>query len=870
MSAKKIFLGGRPPRKSQVVEAIVRQIRTGALAPDERLATVRDMSACFGVSISVIQGAMKELASGGFVECRGKSGFYVTSKAGRGGNASSEPPSVGDRKTEGRIFLHFCHHSDLMWLRTSKEYDAIRERQLLALFGYAERHPDMYFQFEQAEVARRFLACHPEYVKHARALISSGHLELGAALCIPDLNMVCGEAIFRNLELGQEYWRELAGHPAEMANLNDAFGMCAQLPQILAQSGVRLLLPGRRPNAPEEFRGGEPFRWIGADGGSEVVVLPRTAEITHLGYTHNVPLMYDYQTRLAQAVETLKGLNGNANVMYITEEGELLESVFAIIAAANRSGGKPILMGSNAQYAQTLEWGSLPIYRGEFNPVFTGCYTSRIGVKQRIRAAENRLFQAETVAALTGGPAFREAWRELVLCQFHDAICGCHVDAVNDELQERLTCAMPELPSGRTLFSFVNTTAPQVVESHLGAPPSTPAQRDGEMTVFTMALPAFGGKRLGRMMKGNVAKPVPAHFENAHYCVDFTEAFPVIRWKDSASPFAEKRFGEILFRRDAGSMWSEQYLTPPLGQEYQDEHLVSSIAGPVFHAVVTEGELHPVNQRYHQPVTGWPGFGRLTYRKEWRFYHALDWFELRLHLDWEGNNTRVSIRFPTTVRPQDAVCTYETPCGSATRKPYFEVPYNEADSFEPLRQSTDYGTAHGDWPALNWVCLADQEKGLAVANTGTPGHSLKDGGIEVALLRSGTATMDGALTPMGGAFDNGPHDYRFAFRTATAGQLDRALELGTLLNRPPALVTERIPLVSQLAWDAPNVAISTLRRLQDGTIQARLYEALGMATTSRLTGQLASRLQNASFTFAPFEIKSVLFPCVNTVHNQEN
>ena len=76
-------LTNSPTKRQQVVNEITEKIRRGILEPGARLATVRDMSAHFDVSLSVIQNAMRELMDNGFVECRGASGFYVRTNLSR-------------------------------------------------------------------------------------------------------------------------------------------------------------------------------------------------------------------------------------------------------------------------------------------------------------------------------------------------------------------------------------------------------------------------------------------------------------------------------------------------------------------------------------------------------------------------------------------------------------------------------------------------------------------------------------------------------------------------------------------------------------------------------------------------------------------
>ena len=64
-------------KRKQIIKKIIENIKNGTLQPGDRLATIRDMSAHFGVSFSVIQKALQELSSDGFVECLGASGYYI-------------------------------------------------------------------------------------------------------------------------------------------------------------------------------------------------------------------------------------------------------------------------------------------------------------------------------------------------------------------------------------------------------------------------------------------------------------------------------------------------------------------------------------------------------------------------------------------------------------------------------------------------------------------------------------------------------------------------------------------------------------------------------------------------------------------------
>ncbi|HEY2436743.1 MAG TPA: hypothetical protein VGH93_06145, partial [Solirubrobacteraceae bacterium] len=79
---------------------------------------------------------------------------------------------------------------------------------------------------------------------------------------------------------------------------------------------------------------------------------------------------------------------------------------------------------------------------GRLQNVLRGVNSARLYIKQANERAERRLLEAETLWALRclrgGGDFpvadFTLAWRELLRCQSHDAICGCSCDEVHRDM----------------------------------------------------------------------------------------------------------------------------------------------------------------------------------------------------------------------------------------------------------------------------------------------------------------------------------------------------------------------------------------------------------------------------------------------------
>lgn len=869
-------------KRKQVVKEIVDKICNGELVPGDRLATIREMSSRFGVSLSVVQKALYELSCDGFVECCGASGYYVSKNLPLRNVAGNDDSPAKKTPVSSEIYLFAMHHSDLVWRYPYGEYNKIREEQIRHQLKLAKKYKKFHFGIEQAEIMNVYLTQHPEDTGKIKALYDEGRLEIFGGFCIPDLNMISGESIARNFILGRKIYQRLLGHVPTIGCLSDAFGMSAQIPQILSKSGFTALLPGRMPNRPAGMKDSEAFVWCGPDG-STVTTLCGVPNITHLGHDCNLTEIITEEEQLVQSVHSLKYLEGNKLIHYMTEEGLFKEELFWILEDVNKIPGRTVKFGRNEDYFKAVAAEELPVFYGEFNPTFSGCYTTRSQLKQQIRKAENNLFAAEFFnAAGNGGLDFEDLWCELFRVQFHDGACGCHTDLANEFIMAKLDninkktrqsipsadgdifgiCSFSKIESGELIA--VDGIVPEGVVSQLDS--------DGKV-YFTADLPFMG---IRNFKKSTAQAALPAacdvKFKTDFYEADFSTPFPMIRNLNGGNVFGKEFFGEIKYRVDYGTMWVEDLKNPWRGHECQSEKVVSVEEGPVFFKAVTEGEV-----LFRKPAAGnygnqWPGFESLKFKKEYYFPKHQDYFKLRVTLDWKGNNTKIAVAFPLDIKVVNSSATYDVPFGTLIRKPYFEVAGEYKNTLQPLTSQGDYITAKGDWPALNYVNYSDLQKGLTVANNGTPGHQLVNGNIFVSLIRSGTAIRDGAMMPQNGSFDNGKREFEFVFCAHSPMDMAKAAHIGQMLNRPACICRAAQIEKSYLDIDCENIQISAIYR-EDEKITVRLYETLGRETDAVISGILTEACkvyetdmigtdpieQELNMTFRPFEIKTLTF-----------
>lgn len=841
-------LTSKPPKGKRIVSEIKEKIENGILREGTRLSTVREMVKVFDTSPSVIHNALQSLVKDDYIECRGHSGYYVR----KTGNVSAAEPAAKNKTEQDKtIPFIIIHHNDLMWRRNYDDYDKIRQTQIKLELELNRRDPRFTFGIEQAAVLERYAEQVPEDIPLLQKLIKEGKLELSGAYSIQDLNMVSGEAILMCHIHGKKYYKEVWGVDTPVASLTDAFGLCSQMPQILSLAGFLYLIPGRLNNRDQKvlpFPSDGIFRWVGLDGTPFIVTAREGRHTGHGVGPDRGTMLTDNPSRIMRDLSNAQKTDVDSLLIYCTEEALITESVSAIVDSLNRKSSRKIAFRTAQSFFESAEKDDVPHIYGEFNPVFTGCFSTRISVKRDNRKCENQLFEEEWLDLYRNKKKdYTPAWKELYLIGFHDAICGCHADRAFVQLREKLDYVLkataPGAPAAKakqfSVACFNQKEGVQLASSPV-PPAGIPSQKEGDSYLFE-----YDGALSARTFTAS-AKAVPAAkkckavFETDYYKADFTGGIAKIKNKHGENVFGND-FGEIVIRSDFGTMWQEAYMGYRVaGRDFTDEKVVSCTEGPVFFKVVTEGHIKEGPAADGNIGNHWPGFKSLKFKKEYIFPKHADHFTLKLTIDFRGCNTKTMIKFPTTVDCHSARPVYQVPFGSMERKPYFEVPQQEADTAQFLQTRDDYESCKGDWPALNWVDYSDWNKGLTVANNGTPGHELKSGNICVSLLRSGTQILDGCLMPQEGSFENGVHEFDFAFYAHSHDEISKAEQLGQMLNHPARAVADKLPEGTLLQFSDEAIAVSAVRKTKDG-ILVRAYETLGRYTTVSLSGTLLGK-----------------------------
>lgn len=348
----------------------------------------------------------------------------------------------------------------------------------------------------QVMAVEDYLELRPENRARLMKLVRTGRLAIGPWYSLPDMPVLQGESIVRNLLFGIAKADELGGALME-GFTSSSWGQISQMPQICRGFGLDTYfsyhgVPGHK--YPVEFQ------WEGADGSRVLFIRPASAskstfylcEIAAVSANPDTPDRAEYGSRLLRDACRLTDLPltdatpffgddtrlpfdpdilrrmyrrmRNATVKETTtrhimmgESQDLqnmppdIAEMVAEIARCDSTGDR-IRLSSISEYFSAVKRsvGRLKVYKGEmrypaksartfrlFSPLST-----RIYLKQANRELENLLTHwAEPFAAFAWicGNEYPEtalecAWRKMLINHSHDNIGGCSIDAVHDDM----------------------------------------------------------------------------------------------------------------------------------------------------------------------------------------------------------------------------------------------------------------------------------------------------------------------------------------------------------------------------------------------------------------------------------------------------
>ena len=353
-------------------------------------------------------------------------------------------------------------HLDTQWnwdvQTTIREYIP---RTLFQNLYLMERFPDYRFSFEGGVVYSWMKEYYPMHYERMKKYIASGQWHIaGASWDANDPNMPSAESFFRNILLGQEFYKKEFGVRSTDIFLPDCFGFGYTLPTIAAHSGLIGMSTQKLSWRNHDFYDApyhkkNPFSWgvwYGIDGSSVIAAFDTG------GYNSELPENVQYNERLMERAahgydNTCfryyagggEGVGDKGNSGTVTTCRRLTKAIndpnapIEIISATSDDLFKAYL-GRKAE---------LPSFDGELlmDVHATGCYTSQTAMKYYNRrneeltgAAERASVAADWLGALAYDQRkLTEIWQRFIWHQFHDDLTGTSIPEAytwswNDEL----------------------------------------------------------------------------------------------------------------------------------------------------------------------------------------------------------------------------------------------------------------------------------------------------------------------------------------------------------------------------------------------------------------------------------------------------
>ncbi len=318
-----------------------------------------------------------------------------------------------------------------------KDYQFVLDGQMLLLDDYFE------------ELKKQGKPVHP-YKMKIKKYVNEGRLHIGPYYLQPDWQLVAGESLVRNAIVGTTKAREF-GPVMPIGWLLDNFGQISQTSQINAKSGITGQFVWRGVEMdPTNVR--SEFLWKAPDG----TTLP---SVYLLNSYRNLMRLAEYKDmmkkRVVSEVVKLKDFMTTNNVLMMNGyDQEMVPDDIqpAIQSGALNTNDIKVTQENPASYLKsvmdnnpsliTLE-GSL--YSGRFISVFPGVMSCRMYLKIQNDRAEKAITKLaeplSTIAWLNGGEypstLMNKAWELLLQNHPHDSICGCSIDDVHSDMEQR-------------------------------------------------------------------------------------------------------------------------------------------------------------------------------------------------------------------------------------------------------------------------------------------------------------------------------------------------------------------------------------------------------------------------------------------------
>lgn len=761
-----------------------------------------------------------------------------------------------------KIYFVGNAHLDPVWMWRWQEGTAEAKATIRSALDRMKEYPEFRFVCSSSIVYQWIEAFDPAMFEEIRERVREGRFVIvGGWIVQPDCNLPSGESFARHSLYGQRYFKEKFGVTSKIGYNVDSFGHHLMLPQILKKSGMDCYV-FMRPNKTEKTLPSELFTWQSPDGSAV------TAWRILGPYTANLQGLSDLETRIA--ANEAESRNPTDRMLFFYGVGNhgggpTKQNINSVLEYRKAHPEREVIFSDLSDFFEEVRpWQNrLPVHTDDLQHHASGCYAAVSFIKNAVRRTENAMYAAEVFAfmaktVLRRGydvKAFKNAWENLLFCQFHDILGGCSVkDAYSDAADllgesksfaaktentalQSLSWAIDtsDAQKGYPIVVFnphgfdveelitVNAQVPEITDAEGNALPiqevrsqtfSCKARSD---TAFLAKVPAMGYATYYRKEAGGA----PAATEDCSLRID---ANSMENERLRVEFEAHTGYIRSVYDKARNMELSDGFCAVPVVID-EFEHDTWSHRLNFFDREIarfSDGELKIIE---HGPL-------RVTMKVVNRYNDSVltQYFSLRrgsgtldvrATVDWHEKHKLLKLAYSTAYREVDA---------------YYEIP------FGVIRRPTD----GEEEPGLRWFALRKGNDGLAMLNNNKYSFSVKDNVMNLTVVRSPLYGDHGRGRDDECEFtDQGAHEFAYALMPIGGNGWSEVIREAEKRNLPMSYIMENnhngtLPTCYRgFSCDRENVAVSALKMSEDGTgAVLRLYETDGVETRATVSGAL--------------------------------
>jgi alpha-mannosidase len=699
-------------------------------------------------------------------------------------------------------------HIDSAWLWPARETVRKVARTVANVVQLMDDNPDLVYAMSSAQQYAWIEQDRPEVFDRLREKVAGGQfVPVGGMWVESDANLVGGEAMVRQFLYGKRYFLEKFGVEPTEVWLPDSFGYSAALPQICLLAGCTAFVTQKMSwNRVNRFPH-HTFWWEGIDGSRIFTHLPPSDTYSSDVSPGELRFSVDNFRDKGRATRSLLlfGYGDGGG-------GPTREMLARARRTADLAGSPRVDLESPAQFfaAAKAENPDAPVWVGEmYLEIHRGTFTTQSKTKQGNRRAEHLLREAEfwsATAALRGRLDYpydrlEEAWKVVLLQQFHDILPGSSIAWVHREavanyarvtadLESMVADALAALTGAGTVPLLANSAPVALTE-----PTAVPAMEVSPVarTVGDASIDHTGDDLL--LTNGRLRVRLDA--------AGIIRSLVVVATNRELIPPAGAA-NLLQLHPDHPVMWDAWDIDPYYRTVVTDLDTVETLDTAVIDGAATVTVTRVFgSSRVRQTIVLAPGSAVL---------------DLELDLDWHESERVLKLAFDVDVHTDSAV--FETQFGHVRR---------------PTHQNTSWDEARFEVWAHRWVHVGEPGCGVALANDSSYGYDV----TRHAHPAGGTFSRVRASVIRAPRFpdphtDQGRHVMRYALQPGA--EIADAVALGYRLNLPVRRVTGAHS-VPPLVSTGPGVLIEAVKLAEDrsGDVVIRLYEPYGARTGGTVT-----------------------------------